>query len=76
MEKAVLKVIERNFSPSLCVTHNCNLNCTYCYQQHDTQSRMTLDIAKKSVDWILKNIPKKDNAMTLNFIGGRAIIRI
>lgn len=24
------------YSPSLCVTHNCNLNCVYCYQKHDT----------------------------------------
>ena len=34
------------FVPSICVTHDCNLNCTYCYQRHDRTGKMTLDTAK------------------------------
>lgn len=74
MGKAILKVIEKNFSPTLCVTHNCNLNCLYCYQNHDSNSRMSFETAKKSIDWILDNIPEKEEAMTLNFIGGEPLL--
>ena len=43
------------FSPTLCLTHNCNLDCIYCYQEHDTGVRMSLDTAKKVIDWIYEH---------------------
>lgn len=62
------------FSPNLCVTHNCNLNCTYCYQSHDTNNRMTYETACKSIDWIFNNIPKEMEGVEITFIGGEPLI--
>lgn len=54
------------------VTDDCNLACTYCYFVHkNTHKRMTFDIAKKAVDYILSD---KDNlrfdGVVWDFIGG------
>ena len=62
------------FSPSLCVTHNCNLNCVYCYQKHDTNNRMSFDIAKKSIDWIFSNVPEDMDGVEVSFIGGEPLL--
>lgn len=62
------------FSPSLCVTHSCNLDCVYCYQNHDGKNRMSLDTAKKAVDWIFNNIPEDMHGVEVSFIGGEPLI--
>lgn len=62
------------FSPSLCVTHNCNLNCVYCYQHHDTHSRMTRETAHKCIDWIFDNIPSGMSEVEIGFIGGEPLL--
>lgn len=64
----------KRFSPSLCVTHNCNLNCVYCYQKHDTNNRMSFDIAKKSIDWIFSNVPEDMDGVEVSFIGGEPLL--
>jgi len=64
------------FSPTLCVTHNCNLNCAYCYQKHDAAGRMTLETAKKAVDWIFDNIPGYSNGVEIGLIGGEPLLEI
>ena len=46
------------FNPTLCLTHDCNLNCVYCYQQHTTGAHMTLPIAKECIDWIFAHVPE------------------
>lgn len=62
------------FSPSLCITHNCNLNCIYCYQNHD-KKRMMLGTAKKCIDWIFDNIPSyADGGVEIGFIGGEPLL--
>jgi len=63
------------FSPSLCVTHNCNLNCVYCYQKHDA-SRMSLETAKNAVDWIFDNIPAYSNGVEIGLIGGEPLLEV
>lgn len=62
------------FSPSICITHNCNLNCVYCYQKHDTNSRMTFDAAKKVLDWIFKNVPQDMEEVEIGLIGGEPLL--
>jgi uncharacterized protein len=62
------------FSPSLCVTHNCNLNCIYCYQKHDTNNRMTFEVARKSIDWIFSNVPEDMVGVEVSFIGGEPLL--
>lgn len=62
------------FSPSLCVTHNCNLNCVYCYQQHDTTKRMSFDTAKEVIDWIFSHVPLEAKSVGIDFIGGEPLL--
>lgn len=62
------------FSPSLCVTHNCNLNCLYCYQKHDDAARMTIEIAKNAIDWIFDHIPVGMSDIEIGFIGGEPLL--
>lgn len=62
------------FSPSLCVTHNCNLDCIYCYQNHDGNNRMSFETACESIDWIFNNIPNDMDGVEITFIGGEPLI--
>ena len=62
------------FSPSLCVTHNCNLNCLYCYQKHDDTARMTIETAKNAIDWIFDHIPVGMSGVEIGFIGGEPLL--
>jgi uncharacterized protein len=61
------------FSPSLCLTHNCNLSCIYCYQKHSNK-KMSLDVAKKSIDWIFSNVPDNTKEVVVDFIGGEPLL--
>ena len=63
-----------HFSPSICVTHNCNLNCIYCYQKHDKNSKMTFNTAKKVIDWIFQNVPENRCGIEINIIGGEPLL--
>jgi sulfatase maturation enzyme AslB (radical SAM superfamily) len=60
------------------VTEDCNLRCTYCYQAHkNNKHKMTFDIAKKAVDYVLGN-PQIFNAEAVlwDFIGGEPLLEI
>jgi uncharacterized protein len=63
-----------DFSPCLCVTHDCNLNCIYCYQKHTTEKRMSINTAKKVVDWIFDHVPQDRNNVKIEFIGGEPLL--
>lgn len=61
------------------LTEACNLRCGYCiYNEHHPNHRkfsnknMNFDIAKKSIDYILKNFKKNEFALT--FYGGEPLI--
>jgi sulfatase maturation enzyme AslB (radical SAM superfamily) len=62
------------FCPSLCVTHDCNLSCIYCYQKHNPGLRMDLEMGKKLIDWIFNNIPSSTNEVEISFIGGEPLL--
>ena len=62
------------FYPILGVTHNCNLNCLYCYQKHDTEHRMTFETAKTCIDWCFANKPKDCEGIEFDFIGGEPLL--
>jgi len=68
-----MKKDERRFSPSICLTHNCNLNCVYCYQKHGTE-KMSLETAKKCIDWIFSNTPEEFDGVEIDFIGGEPLL--
>lgn len=65
---------EVRFSPSLCLTHNCNLNCVYCYQNHDSNARMSFDTAKTCIDWIFTHLPSGMSGVEIGFIGGEPLL--
>lgn len=63
---------------TFCVTEDCNLACKYCYivgKNH--KNKMTFDVAKKAVDYILshpEDFPEK--AVIWDFIGGEPFLEI
>lgn len=62
------------FSPSICITHACNLNCIYCYQKHDFYSSMNFDVAKEIIDWSFGHIPSGTSGIEFTFIGGEPLL--
>ena len=65
---------------TLTVTESCNLACKYCFvYQHPLE--MSFDIAKKSVDYLISNIEKKNKKFnkqhkgTINFFGGEPTLK-
>ncbi|GAE00762.1 radical SAM domain-containing protein [Clostridium botulinum B str. Osaka05] len=67
-----------NLTVTFILTQNCNLKCKYCYQVNKNNSnRMTFDVAKKAIDYILAN-PNifVHKAVTWDFIGGEPLLEI
>lgn len=62
------------YSPSICVTHDCNLNCTYCYQEHNCGEVMSPETAKKAIDWVFANVPSENDGVWINLIGGEPLL--
>ena len=62
------------YNPSLCLTHKCNLNCVYCYQKHDSASRMNFSIAKECINDIISTCPKNTSRFNIGFIGGEPLL--
>jgi len=69
-----MEINGNNFSPCICLTYDCNLNCIYCYQSHTTGKKMSFDIAKKTIDWIFSNMPADRDGITISFIGGEPLL--
>lgn len=63
----------RHYSPSICVTHRCNLNCVYCYQQHD-QSKMSFETGKEVMKKIFASVPEECDDIHIGFIGGEPML--
>ena len=64
---------------TLCLTHNCNLSCPYCFVKQKPE-RMSLETAKKAIEWTrnnyaLKHICQEDNQeMKIYFFGGEPLL--
>jgi len=60
------------------VTQDCQLACKYCYLVgKNKKGRMTIDVAKKAVDYILANpIFFNEKSVSFDFIGGEPFIEI
>lgn len=65
-----------SFSPTLCVTHKCNLKCKYCYQKIRDQSVMNFDTATECIDDIFKSVPENTEKIEISFIGGEPLSEI
>lgn len=61
---------------TFCVTEECNLRCKYCYMVHKNNFRhMTLDVAKKAVDYLLE-YPFESDYVQWDFIGGEPTLEM
>lgn len=65
--------IERNKSVTLTITEACNLNCSYCYENHKSKKKMTFDTAKKILDYEL-NLDDGFKGVTIDFFGGEPFL--
>ena len=63
---------------TFCVTEDCNLSCKYCYMTgKNKKNKMTFDIAKNAVDYILSNKELfNEEAIIWDFIGGEPFLEI
>lgn len=66
------------------VTHQCNLRCTYCYETHKSDKRMTLETAKRCVDLLFAEDERHSelvndmdaHGLIIEFIGGEPLLEI
>ena len=68
--------LAKSYSPTICVTHKCNLNCVYCYQQNKDNRSMSFEIARKCIDDIFSSIPSNVKTIELSFIGGEPLLEM
>jgi len=60
------------------VTEDCQLRCKYCYiQKKGNNNKMSLYIAKTSIDYILKNnVLFPEQSVIIEFVGGEPLLEI
>lgn len=71
-------------SVSIQVTKQCNLCCTYCFQDNKTDRVLSIDDGKKFIDLLLEATPENNRyvnpenkcAIILGFVGGDALLQI
>jgi radical SAM peptide maturase (CXXX-repeat target family)/CXXX repeat peptide maturase len=63
---------------TFCVTDDCNLACKYCYMTgKNKKNRMSFEVAKKAVDYILSNREEfSEVGVVWDFIGGEPFLEI
>lgn len=75
-----INIWERYTSKSITfiVTKDCQLACKYCYLVgKNSQERMTWDVAKKAIDYILDNENDfREESVVWDFIGGEPFLEI
>lgn len=59
---------------SLSLTHDCNLNCHYCYAGEKTRKNMSLETAEKAIDFAFQMAPI-NNKIDFSFFGGEPLLR-
>ena len=59
------------------VAHDCNLKCRYCFagegEYHGSRGLMSIDVAKKAVDFIIENSKHRKN-IEIDFFGGEPLM--
>ncbi len=59
------------------VSHNCNLNCEYCFADGGTYTKerknMPLDVALKAIDFLVEHSGKRRN-LEVDFFGGEPLL--
>ena len=59
------------------VAHTCNLNCSYCFasqgKYHGDRALMSLEVAKRSLDFLIENSVTRHN-LEVDFFGGEPLM--
>lgn len=65
----------RRLSLSLIVTNNCNLNCTYCYENNveRKEDQMDFAVAKEAIEYYLSRDDGHEN-VAVEFFGGEPLL--
>ena len=58
---------------ALCLTHNCNLRCTYCYSGEKIARSMNADTARRAIDFLGDSC---NGSCTATFFGGEPLAEI
>lgn len=59
---------------TLSLTHRCNLACSYCYSGKPRSDDMSLETARKAVDFVMDLTPR-GQAIDFGFFGGEPLLR-
>lgn len=59
---------------TLSLTHNCNLNCLYCYAGEKTKKTMSQETAEKAVDFAFQATPAFNQKIDFSFFGGEPLL--
>lgn len=61
---------------SLMLTHRCNLNCSYCYEQFKSAKTMSIDVAKSQITkaFCETRADSRYKALELSFMGGEPLM--
>jgi len=61
---------------TLVITHQCNLNCLYCYEKHKDNSSMSVDTAKEIISREFLSAGNSDaiDEIEFDFLGGEPFI--
>ncbi len=66
---------------ALCIhiCHDCNMRCRYCFADegayHSVRERMSLETAKKAVDFLIQNSGKR-KVLEMDFFGGEPLMNL
>ena len=55
------------------ITSNCNLKCSYCFADSEQKSDMTIETAKKALNFLLTN-SDPDSTLQIDFFGGEPLL--
>lgn len=58
---------------ALCLTHNCNLRCSYCYSGDKISKSMSLDTARRAIDFLAG---ASNGSCTVTFFGGEPLMEL
>ncbi|AFS77854.1 radical SAM domain-containing protein [Gottschalkia acidurici 9a] len=61
----------------LSISYSCNMKCTYCFADSGTygnESMMTIETAKKCIDYFFKYVNKKANRFNVQYFGGEPLL--
>lgn len=67
-------IIPSPISMMLFLTQDCQLRCTYCFEDHRHNEQMSFEIAKKAIDYIAKNAAEDNRAPVVTLFGGEPLL--